>query len=183
MEVTHGGYLWVEEPISIDVELITYITGLPPRGETPTQFLDDKTKEKALAEEMKKTYGTERGSRRIIIKHISDATTRMATKIMACKLLRKCRKEEVPVGVIAAATQCAEGTILSWAPYLLNLFLEDCKDAQDLGTKFHYSWLLVLIALVGWREPKYTYFSRDPILSTQHDTYHWGALQTPRTKV
>jgi hypothetical protein len=31
-------------------------------GESPTQYLDDKTKEKALAEEMKKTYGTERGS-------------------------------------------------------------------------------------------------------------------------
>jgi hypothetical protein len=98
MEVTHGGYLWVEEPVSIDVELIVYITGLPSRGESPVQFLDDKTKEKALAEEMKKMYGTERGSCRIIIKRISDATTRLATKLMACKFLRKCRKEEVPVG-------------------------------------------------------------------------------------
>jgi hypothetical protein len=34
----------------------------------PAQFLEDKTKEKALAEEMKKKYDTERGSRRIIIK-------------------------------------------------------------------------------------------------------------------
>jgi hypothetical protein len=48
--------------------------------------------------------------------------------------------------------------MLRWAPYLLNLFLEDCKDTQDLGTDFHYSWLLILIALVGWREHKYTYF-------------------------
>jgi hypothetical protein len=29
MEVTHGGYLWVEEPISIDVELIAFITEIP----------------------------------------------------------------------------------------------------------------------------------------------------------
>jgi hypothetical protein len=92
----------VEQLVSIDVDLITYITGLPPRGETPTQFLDDKMKEKALAEEMKKTYGTERGSHRIILKRISDATTRMATKIMVCKLLKKCRKEEVPVGIVTA---------------------------------------------------------------------------------
>jgi hypothetical protein len=62
MAVTHRGYLWVEEPVSIDVELIVFITGLPSQGESPMQFLDDKTKEKALAEEMKKTYGTERGS-------------------------------------------------------------------------------------------------------------------------
>jgi hypothetical protein len=59
----------------------------------------------------------------------------MATKIMACKLLRKCRKEEVPIGVVAATTQCSKGTTISWYPYLLNLFLDDWKDAQDLGTK------------------------------------------------
>jgi len=82
MVVTHGGYLWVEELVSIDVELIAYITGMPSRGETLVQFLDDKTKEKALAEEMKKTYGKKRGSCGIIIKCISDATTRLATKHM-----------------------------------------------------------------------------------------------------
>jgi hypothetical protein len=127
-------------------------------GESLAQSLDDKTKEKSLTEEMKKKYDTERGSCGIIIKIISDTTKKMATQIMACKLLRKCHKEEVPVGVVAAATQCAHGTILSWAPYLLNIFLEDCKDAQDLGTKFHYSWLIIFIALIEWREPPYSYF-------------------------
>jgi hypothetical protein len=63
MEVLHGGFLWMEEPVSIDVELIAFITGLPSMGESLTQYLDDKTKEKALTEEMKKTYRTERGSR------------------------------------------------------------------------------------------------------------------------
>jgi hypothetical protein len=62
---------------------------------------------------MKNKYGTERGSCRIIIKRISDAMTRMATKIMACKLLRKFRKEEVSTGVVAAATQYTEGTTLN----------------------------------------------------------------------
>jgi hypothetical protein len=77
---------------------------------------------------MTKKYGTERGSHRIIIKCICDATTRMAKKIMACKLLRKCCNEEVPSRVVAVAAQCAEGTTLSWAPYLLNPFLDDYKD-------------------------------------------------------
>jgi hypothetical protein len=86
----------------------------------------------------------------------------MATKIMACKLLMKFHKEEVLTRVITIATQCADGTTLSWALYLLNLFLEDCKDAQDLGTKFHYSWLLILIALIEWKEPKYSFFSTRP---------------------
>jgi hypothetical protein len=35
MEVTHGGYLWLEQLVSIDVELISYITGMPSRGEDP----------------------------------------------------------------------------------------------------------------------------------------------------
>jgi hypothetical protein len=34
----------------------------------PALILDDKSKEKALAEEMKKKYGTARGTRGIIIK-------------------------------------------------------------------------------------------------------------------
>jgi hypothetical protein len=86
MEAAHGGYLWLEQLISIDMDLIAYIRGMPTWGNTPMQFLDGKTNEKALVKEMKKKYGTKRGPRKIIIKHISDATTRMATKIMACKL-------------------------------------------------------------------------------------------------
>jgi hypothetical protein len=72
--------------------------------------------------------------------------------------MRKCRKEEAPAGVVAAATQCAKGSSMSWAPYLLNSFLEDCKDAQYWGSMFHYLWLLILIALMGWKEPTYNLF-------------------------
>jgi hypothetical protein len=83
MEVTHGRYLWLEQLILIDVELIAYIIGLPSWGEDPAQFLEEKTKDKALAKEMKNKYGTERGSRRIIIGRISNSATRMPPKIMA----------------------------------------------------------------------------------------------------
>jgi hypothetical protein len=76
--------------VSIDVELITNITGFPTQGMDPTQFLDDKAREKALAEDMKKKYGTDRGTRGIIIKRINDAATQLGAKILACKLLRKC---------------------------------------------------------------------------------------------
>jgi hypothetical protein len=49
LELVHGGILWMERPISIDVDLIVDITGLPIDGEKPKQYLDDKTKEKPLA--------------------------------------------------------------------------------------------------------------------------------------
>jgi hypothetical protein len=91
----------------------TPIVELPSRGMDPAQFLNDKTKEKSLAEEMKNKCGTKRGIRRIIIKRISDATTKMGTKNMACKMLRKFRKEEVLVGVVIVVEQCVEGTTVS----------------------------------------------------------------------
>ena len=93
----------MEEPVSIDVDLIYFTTGLPSQGESHAQLLDGNTKEKVLAEDMKKMYGIERGLSRIIIKHINGTATRLATKLIACKFLKKCRKEEVPVRVITAS--------------------------------------------------------------------------------
>jgi uncharacterized membrane protein len=81
LAVLHGGILWLDELVSIDIELIAFTTGLPLDGEKPTQYLDDKNKEKSLAEEMNKTYGIERGSCYIIIKWINDTTTQMETKL------------------------------------------------------------------------------------------------------
>jgi len=123
----------MEQPVSIDLEMTTLITRLSSMGENPMQYLDDKTKEKTPAEEMKRTYGREVYLCDIIM------VIWMATKILACKMSRKCHKEEVPVEVVATEVQCMNGTSLSWAPYLLNLFLEDYKYVHDLGTEFHYS--------------------------------------------
>ena len=49
----YGGILWLDTQFSIDVDLIAKITTLATNGEPPAQYLDDKTKEKALVEEMK----------------------------------------------------------------------------------------------------------------------------------
>jgi hypothetical protein len=57
-------------------------------GMDPALILDDKSKEKALAEEMMKKYGTTRGTRGIIIKQINNPTTQLGENILACKLLR-----------------------------------------------------------------------------------------------
>jgi hypothetical protein len=129
LAVRHGGDISLDKPIPITIELIAQITGLPIQGMDLVLALDDKSKEKVLAKEMKKNYGTARGMRGIIIKQINNAATQFGTKILACKLLRKFCKEEVPTRVIAVASQCIEGTSMSWVSYLLNLFLEDGKDS------------------------------------------------------
>jgi hypothetical protein len=56
--VLHGGFLWLDKPVSIDVELISFIRGLPSNDNNLSQHLDDKTKEKSLTKDMKKNYGT-----------------------------------------------------------------------------------------------------------------------------
>jgi hypothetical protein len=158
----HGGDVWLDKPIPRAVELIMQITGLPIKGMDLALILDDKSKEKKLAEEMKKKYATDRGTRGIINKWINNVATQFGAKILVCKLLRKCRKDEVPIGVIVVATQCVEGISMSWAPYLSNLFQVECKDAQDASMKFHCSWLITPIAFMGWKEPEHAIFCTTP---------------------
>jgi hypothetical protein len=50
LAVTHGGGIWLNKPIPIAVQIIAQITGLPTWGMDPALILDDKSKEKALAE-------------------------------------------------------------------------------------------------------------------------------------
>jgi hypothetical protein len=120
--------------VHIDVDLIEKIIGFPTSGVKPEDYLENKARDKEIAEEVKAQFGTNRGNRGIVIKDINDPAMRFSMKLMACKLLRKCRKEEAPTGVIAAVVQCTKGIVFSWAPYLLNQFLIDCRDAQDNGT-------------------------------------------------
>jgi hypothetical protein len=50
LAVMHGGDVWLDKPVPITIELIAQITGLPIQGMDPMLILDDKSKEKALAE-------------------------------------------------------------------------------------------------------------------------------------
>jgi hypothetical protein len=127
----HGIILWMDRPVCITVDLNAGITWLPTDGEKPEQYLEDKTRAKAISDEIKAKYGAERGNRGIGINDINDLATRFSTRFLGCKLMHKCRKEGVSAGVVVVMTQCAKGSSMSWAPYLLNSFLEDCKDTHD----------------------------------------------------
>jgi hypothetical protein len=77
---------------------------------------------------------------------------------LTCKLLIKCRKDQVSVGVIVTTKKCVKRNSMIWAFYLLNQFLIDCVKAHDKGMEFHYPWLLILNAFVAWEEPEDTQF-------------------------
>jgi hypothetical protein len=42
---------------------------------------------------------------------------------------------------------------MEWDRYLLNEFIDDFLDAQNFGKEFHYSWILLLLAMVLWHPP------------------------------
>ena len=76
--------------------------------------------------------------------------------------MKKCRPTEVPALVIRIAINCTEGYSYNWVAYVVKEFLEDARNEEEKGRAFHYSWLIVLIALVGWKEPTETQFAVVP---------------------
>jgi hypothetical protein len=86
----HGGILWMDRTVPINVDLIAEIIGLHIDGKKPEKYLEDKTQEKAISDEIKEKYGIERGNRGIKINDINDPATWFATKLLGCKLKHKC---------------------------------------------------------------------------------------------
>jgi hypothetical protein len=43
---------------------------------------------------------------------------------------------------------------MNWVKYLVNQLEIDCREAQDQGHEFHFSWLLLLIAFIAWELPE-----------------------------
>jgi hypothetical protein len=109
----HGGILWMDRPVPIDVALIAKITVFPTIGAQLEEYLENKSREKEIAEIMKVQFRTNIGVWGIVIKDINDVATRFASKPMASKLLRKCREEEAPTRVIAVVAQCIKGVMFS----------------------------------------------------------------------
>jgi hypothetical protein len=72
--------------------------------------------------------------------------------------MRKCRKEEVPRRSSRSCDAVRKGELDELGPLSTEMFLEDCKEVKGWGSEFHYSWLLILIALMGWQEPTYNLF-------------------------
>jgi hypothetical protein len=42
---------------------------------------------------------------------------------------------------------------MDWVRYLLNEFVDNFLEAQDLGKEFHYSWILLLLTMILWKPP------------------------------
>jgi hypothetical protein len=79
---------------------------------------------------------------------------RLAYQLIAGKIVRKNRPTHVTEFMVDLAGKCVEGMQMNWVSYLVNELKKDCHEAQDLGYKFHFSWLILLISFVAWKMPK-----------------------------
>jgi hypothetical protein len=64
--------------------------------------------ERALSEAMKDKFGTVRGKRGMDVQHINNKRVRFATKVLPCKLVRKCCRDEVLATIISTREKCVE---------------------------------------------------------------------------
>jgi hypothetical protein len=53
----HGGYLWLNRRITIDLALINRITELSMQGHDPHDYYPGNTMDHALAQKIKESYG------------------------------------------------------------------------------------------------------------------------------
>jgi hypothetical protein len=47
-----------------------------------------------------------------------------------------------------------EGLQMNYASFLVNQLEEDCREAQDQGYEFYFSWQLILITFIAWEMPE-----------------------------
>jgi hypothetical protein len=52
--------------------------------------------------------------------------------------------------VVYLTGKCVEGLQMNRVKYLVNPLELDCREAQDQGYEFHFSWLVILIAFTPW---------------------------------
>jgi len=114
---------------------------------------------------MRRNFRLVKKSHGYVISSILDGTVQFFAQILARKITRKCRIDEVLAPIAYLDVQCTKGVQYNWDQYLCHEFLEDFWEAQDDGKTFHYAWLLLLIMPVAWRMSEEIQFPRhDPDL-------------------
>jgi hypothetical protein len=78
-------------------------------GEDPLPLFIDKLNEKSFSERMKEKFDMHRSTRGLDITSINVDCVIFMMQVLDLKLLRKYRKDQVPVGVIEATKKCVEG--------------------------------------------------------------------------
>jgi hypothetical protein len=86
----HGGYLWLDRCMTVDLTLIHMITGLSMQGPDPQQFYPGKAADRSQVQHIKETYDdVEKGKRGYKVASIHDGAVRLACQLIIGNLVRK----------------------------------------------------------------------------------------------
>jgi hypothetical protein len=106
----HGGYLWLNHRITVDLTLINRIIGLSMQGPDPQDFYSRKSMDCTLTQRIKDTYGdVEKGTRGYKVASIHSDAMHLACQLIVGKLFRKNRPTQVTCFVVDLAGKCTEG--------------------------------------------------------------------------
>ena len=78
----HGGCLWLDRRISVVVDLIIAIVGLPTAQVDPTSFFVRTEKDPGLADQMKEKYNLSTDKRGFFISSINDTIVQFIAKLL-----------------------------------------------------------------------------------------------------
>jgi hypothetical protein len=139
----------------MDLALIHRIMGLSVKAPNPRQFYLGKASDRSLVQRIKEAYGeVEKGKRGYKVASIQYGAVCLPFQLLVGNIVRKNCPTQVTRFMVDLAGKCVEGMQMKWVNYLVTKLEKDCREAQDLGYEFHYSWLIILIAFVTWEMPK-----------------------------
>lgn len=156
LSYVHDSYLWLELKIDLNINVIHKITGLSKVGDDPSVHFVGKKSDRNLVAKLTQQLKLKKGMRAYDSTDIKDRALCFTIQLLARCVLRKCRPNEVPAGAIDLALHAKDGKPYNWCLYLLNQFMDDCRAAQERNQRFHYNWILIIMAFVTWKEPNHS---------------------------
>jgi hypothetical protein len=132
MSFYHGGYIWLDRHVTMDMVLIHLITGLSMQGPDPQQFYPGKAADLSLAQRIKEDYGNvEKGKRGYKVASIQDGTVFLYCQLIARNLIRNNRLTQVIGFVVDLAGKCVKGMKMNWVNFLIKELKKECHEVQD----------------------------------------------------
>jgi hypothetical protein len=126
----HGGYLWLNRRITIDLTLINRIIKLGMQGPDPHDYYPGKTTDHTLPQKIKESYGNvEEGARGYKVASIESCVVRLTCQLIAGNMVRKNQPTQVSGFVVDLIGKCAKGLQMNWAKYLVKQLEIDYREA------------------------------------------------------
>ena len=125
-----GSLLQLDQPYHINANLMHKVYSLCQNREDATLAILEKD---ASTTKLNEIYNTHHGARGSLITTINDPSAYFMTQLLACKMIQKYDREECSVGVIIVVEFCVQGIKMAQDWFLMNEFIQDCMDSQDLG--------------------------------------------------